>query len=441
MKHFILIPAPKNRLEKYLLITLSSAEEFQPFQITLRNLHRQGYSLNTIDQYAGHIARFIDYIFEAALHVNDITQEFIQNAIDLYKSYLLFGVESRYELASSVAKELKPAHKTQQSSLISIGAAIKYFLLLSDVKALGAEQELLFSQLSQPQRWKLKKEEQLKLKQSCMFAGVVRGGIMYTKRTGGLFGKSKSSSKKHKKQSVPFDQCCPLIESATSYRNKAIYSLLAASGARQHEVYQLRLRDIDFENRKVVLVDPETRDNSDLSEEEFNKLTWKGRATEKTFLIEPFKTMFFENLLQYIKHERIANGSHDFVFQKQNGRPYFITSRTSRSDAFKACKGKVGLIDNKLISLHSFRHSYGTYTLNYLPTNTGFGFPITTIKLLMGHDSLESTEIYAKKDEDVVEAQIEFANQQVFGLDQLLSLKEIKLRYHQSEIDSLLNDI
>tara|TARA_R110002072_G_scaffold303007_1_gene491285 strand:- start:22164 stop:23498 length:1335 start_codon:yes stop_codon:yes gene_type:complete len=434
-----MIPAPRNRLEKYLLLTGSNGEEFLPFQATLKNLHRQGYKLNTIDQYAGHIARFIDYIYEAALHMDSITAEFIQDAIDLYKSYLLFGVDSQYELASNVAKELKPAHKTHQSSLGPIGAAIKYFLLLSDVKALAEDQETLFSQFSKPQHREFTKDEHAKIKQSNMLAGVLRGGIMYTKRSGGLFGKSNSSNKKHKKHPVPFDLCCPLIESAASYRNKAMYSLLAASGARQHEVYQLRLRDIDIENLKVFLVDPETRDNSDLTEEQFKKLAWKGRATEKTFLIEPFKTLFFENLHLYMKHERIAHGIHDFVFQKQGGQPYFITSRTTRSDDFKICKEKVGLGGSLLISLHSFRHTYGTYALNYLPTGAGFGLPITTVKLLMGHESLESTEIYSKEDEDLIEAKLEFANQQVFGLDKPLSLKEIKLRYHQLEIERLLD--
>jgi integrase/recombinase XerD len=263
---------------------------------------------------------------------------------------------------------------------------------------------------------------------------------MYTKRTGGLFGKSKRpKKKKYKKEPVPFDKVGPLIDSAKSYRDKAMYSLLAASGSRQHEAYQLRLRDIDFENRTVLLVDPETRDNSDLSEEEFEALDWKGRATEKTFLIEPFKTMFFENLMLYVKNERIAHGLHDFAFQKEGGRPYFLTTRSTRSEAFNSCKKKVGLGDAQLISIHSLRHTYGSYALNYLPTESGFGLPITTVKLLMGHELLASTEIYAKKDEDLVEAQIEFANQQVFGLGKQLSLKDIQLRYHQSEIDRLMD--
>ncbi len=434
-----MIPAPRNRLEMCLLLKVGSGEEFLPFNITMKNLHRQGYAKNTIEQYAGHIARFIDFVHEAALHTDSVTPEFIQDAIDAYRSYLLFGVDSQYDLAKKIALELKSNHKTQQTSLVPIGAAIKYFLLLSDVMAIAEGQETLFSQFSKSKRRKLKKEERIKIKQSSMLAGVLRGGIMYTKRTGGLFGKSGKSGRKYKKEAVPLNKIIPLIESANSYRDKSMYSLLAAAGARQHEIYQLRLRDIDFESRKIYLVDPETRDNSDLNEEQFEMLTWKGRVTEETFLIEPFKSMFFENLMLYIKHERIAHGLHDFVFQKQGGLPYFITARSTRSNAFNVCKKQVGLAGNKLITIHSFRHTYGVYTLNYLPTMTGFGLPITTIKVLMGHQKLDSTEIYAKIEKDLIEAKIEFANQQVYGLGKQVSLNDIRLRYHQSEINRLMD--
>lgn len=64
-----MISAPRDRVEKYLLLTSGSSEEFLPFQLTMKNLHRQGYAENTIEQYTGHIARFIDFVHEAGMQL------------------------------------------------------------------------------------------------------------------------------------------------------------------------------------------------------------------------------------------------------------------------------------------------------------------------------------------------------------------------------------
>lgn len=437
MKHFVMLKAPANRTERFLLLT-SEGEEFEPFMMTMKNLSRKGYSNNTIEQYAGHIARFIDYVYEASEHTQNVTAEFIHEVVYGYKNYLLFGHDASDELTKKIALVLKPGKKTSSSSLLPIGAAIKYFLTLSDVKALSVGEKTLFDNVSLPEQRKLNKLEKSKLKKHSMLAGVIRGGANFTKQTNSLFGKrTKSSSEEYKRDEMPFDKVGELINKAHSYRDKTIYSLLGASGGRQHEILQMRMSDYDLNKREVYLIDPFTRDNTDLSQDEYKKLSWKGRATKETFLIEPFKTAFFENLKNYIRYERVAHGLHDFIFQQRNGRPYFATARQSRIDAFNSLKKKIGLQGIKEITGHSIRHMYGCYTLNYLPISDRFGLPMAIVKVLMGHSDIKSTNLYARHDKDRIKAEIEYANQMIFGLEGSLSLNEIKMSYHQDEINRL----
>jgi integrase len=437
MKHFVTVNAPSYRSERYLLLT-SEGKEFKPFMMTMKNLSRQGYAINTIEQYAGHIARFIDYIYEAAEHISEVSAENIIEAVYSYKNYLLFGVDASDDLAKKIALKLRPNKTTNGASLIPIGAAIKYFLTLSDVKALANDEETLFERISLPKKKTLTKNEIIQLKKHSMLAGVIRGGAQFTKKTNELFGRKNQPSNEFRRVEMPFDKVEDLINATNSYRDKVFYSLLAASGCRQHEALQIRLSDIDFEEREVQLIDPFSRDNEGLTQSEYEKLSWKGRATTETFLIKPFKTQFFNNLECYIREERIAHGLHDFVLQDRSGRPYLCTTRQTRSQVFNSLKNKINLQGRRDITIHSIRHMYGCYTLNYLPISDRFGLPMSIVKVLMGHSSIKSTELYARQDKDRIKAEIEFANQMIFGLEGSLSFDEIKLRYHKGEIERLV---
>lgn len=438
MKHFVQVAAPINRSEKFLLIT-ESGEEFQPFNIAMKNMARQGYSENTIEQYAGHIARFIDYIYVAGEYLPDSGTESLMDAVYSYRSYLLFGEKSADELARKIAKELRPGRITSEASLLPIGAAIKYFLTLSDVVALASNQETLFDNISTNKRRKLSESEKRAIKRNSTLGGVLRGGAKLISGSGGVFGRvSKNSSGPKSKKPMPYNKVGELIEAAKSYRDKAFYSFLAASGCRQHEALQIRIEDIDFDRRTVELISPFSRDMEDLSESETKMLSWKGRATSTTFLIEPFKSAFFEFLEQYFRHERIAHSANSYVFQRKDGRPYFTSARQSRAETFRALKKKIGLGGEKYITAHSIRHTYGTYTLNYLPLQDSFGLPITVVRLLMGHSSLSSTEVYARQDEELALAQIEYANEMIHTLDGTKSLDEIRISYHKNQINEIL---
>ena len=161
-------------------------------------------------------------------------------------------------------------------------------------------------------------------------------------------------------------------------------------------------------------------------------LSWKGRTTHETLLIEPFSTMFFEYLELYLKHEYIPHGLHRFVFQysyrEHMGRPYFLSDASGRQKIFKKAAAEAG-IETRLGGDHSLRHAYGTYALNYFPRINGeYGLPLAFVQQLLGHKHARHTSIYAQYDKDLLHEELQYANAMVFGGAVPKSVVELKLQ-------------
>lgn len=438
MKNYVLIKGKPTGNAPYILLD-ADGNSFPPFASTVKQMVRNNYSANTIEQYSGHLARFLDYLFEAASIIEHHSAENILNAVYSYKPFLLFGQKSADPIAAQTAIALNITKVTNAKSLVPIQSAIKLFLQVSQSEPHGYDRHNLFSHLN-PDRRPLSPWERRQLLSKSMLAGVIRGGPGFTTKGSSLFGiKRGGVSSKFERKPIPYENMVPLIESFSSLRDKTYYSFLAASGCRGHEARQIRINDINVEERKVSLIPPQQHELEDLTERERKCLFWKGRATEKTFLIEPFKSMFFKYYLEYRKIERIATTGNSYLFQQKNGRPFFTTSRPGRAEAFTKALKKIGL-DQSEYSTHSFRHSYGCYTVNYIPLPDGrCGLALPIVKVLMGHSSISSTEIYAVKDTELLMSSIEYANRMIFNGDSSLSLNAIRIKYLQAQIDALEN--
>lgn len=221
----------------------------------------------------------------------------------------------------------------------------------------------------------------------------------------------------------------------------ALYSLLAATGMRTHEALQLRFIDIITEidgSTSIELHSPFSRPTPGLTPNESAKLAWKGRETHRTFMIEPFASIFWENLKNYLELEYNQSVNHDFIFQLDNGRPFFTSDRKNRNTTFKRYATKSGVKETKSIRIHSLRHMYGTYILNYMPVpgNRIPGLPLVYVQRLMGHASSSSTMRYAKQDEDILDAYLEHANKYVMGQGEA-SLEETRVNFHSRQIEML----
>lgn len=421
---------------------------FSSFAHSLRNhAHR------TLACYCRYLAEFLDYLMEvSAIHGGNLSKLQLTDAVEAYGDYLQSGFAARSDVARAVAAQ-RPPGANASASLNVKKAAIRRFLRLSeDMRKELAELARLKGRVEVPvdgdpllpelgMRRELRPGEIRAMQANSMLAGVIAGGpklIDCVMLAGGVGDAPYVQSR-----AFPYDKALGLIDAMHTYRDKALYSLLAASGCRTHEALQLLMEDIDVSEGSVRLVGPGTRIGHAsyriLSVEERAVLAWKGRTTQLTLLIEPFASKFFESLKGYLDTEYIAHGRHDFVFQfladKKRGMPYFLSAASTRLEQFhKACT-QVGANLPRGTGGHSLRHMYGTYLLNYFPRANGeFGLPPPMVQQLMGHATLKSTLRYARYDQDLLKLEIQNANRVIFSNGAPKTLIELKLEALESKV-------
>ena len=404
--------------------------------------------LNTRTSYCRNLARFFDFLIEATRHLvpsaSALSRDDLVEVLVAYREYLVYGGHSGNRLAFQVNLTL-PSPMVSAASCDIMHAPLRRFIELSDTlrKHLNelARHGLLMSTvdpinlLPSVEVRQIKQHQAMALLANSMLAGVISGGPKLLKEA--ALPSVGGAAPYDAKRAFPFDAAVPLINAMPSWRDKALYSFCAASGCRISEALQLLWADIRAFDGTVKLIDPARRANDEsylaLEPRERDKLVLKGRATEATLLIEPFSSMFFEALEQYMRLEYTPHGLHQFVFQHHRkgmeGRPYFLSAASSRNEVFQAAMaaciaGKDGRLG---LGVHSLRHLYGTYLLNYFPRADGsYGLPIGIVKQLMGHKSITSTERYARHDVDLLQEELAYANAMVFGSGAVKSLTQMK---------------
>lgn len=436
---------PVNKLSDGIIID-STGNPYKPFEVFVSHLHWNEYSKNTIELYSEHVFRFLNYV-QIAQETSSvpIDRHELSLIILSYANYLIHAEDSENDIVKRVIKHKGTKKKTKVSSLPCIDHAISLFIRLGELDQEDMEDGPL-DPLFEAVTTSISPSERKNIKKSSMVAGVIKGGLSAKERVRlGILTTRKGKRSKSKytirvTRSIDLANIRTLINSAPSYRDKTFYALLAASGCRSHEALQITLDDVNVSSKSVLLRDPAEKDPNKLglTLAEQESLSWKGRNTDLTFLIEPFKSMFFEYLKEYLRKERVNLVSHPFIFQKKNDlRPLFCSDRSSRIKQFKSAAIKAGIDDLTGISPHSLRHSYGFYALNYLPLpNNQFGLPMTYVKVLMGHESLASTEVYAEKDKELLKAQISYANELIMGGDST-DITRYRIQYHQQELDRI----
>lgn len=405
-------------------------------------------SINTRTTYCRGLARFFDFLIEATSHLVtesvDLKREDLVFVLSAYREYLVYGGRSGNQLACKVNSTM-PSPMVSSASCELMHAPVRRFIDLSETVRRHldelARHGILASNIDPNPLLpsigvrKIERNQAAALRAGSMLAGVISGGPKLMREV--VLPKVRSAAPYDERRAFPFDAAVPLINAMPTWRDKALYSFCAASGCRISEALQLLWADVRVADGIVKLVNPARRasDASYLALEpvERDKLVWKGRATQVTLLIEPFASLFFDALEQYVRHEYIPHGQHQFVFQHlrvgSEGRPYFLSAASTRSAIFKmAADACIGEKENRIgIGVHSLRHMYGTYLLNYFPHADGsYGLAIGLVKQLMGHTSIISTERYARHDVDLLQAELAFANAMVFGDKPVKSLNEMK---------------
>jgi integrase/recombinase XerD len=138
-----------------------------------------------------------------------------------------------------------------------------------------------------------------------------------------------------------------------------IFALYYACGLRRTEGYKLTINDINFNNKTIFIKQGKN---------------YKDR-------IVPMNTGVYNTLQHYIYNYR--------NLQKVKHNRLFISSTSTLANSLKHLQQITNdpIIQNKKLYLHILRHSIATHLLQN-------GMPIETIALFLGHNSLESTQIY-----------------------------------------------
>jgi len=150
-------------------------------------------------------------------------------------------------------------------------------------------------------------------------------------------------------------------------RNKAIIETLYGCGLRVSELTHLKLSDLFFE-------------------EGFVKVTGKG--DKQRFV--PIGTHTQKIITIYIKevrsHIKVIKEFEDTLFLNRRGKQL---TRAMIFTIVKQLTEKAGI--KKSISPHTFRHSFATHLLEN-------GADLRAIQLMLGHESITTTEIYMHVD-------------------------------------------
>ncbi|QBN20035.1 site-specific tyrosine recombinase XerD [Flavobacterium nackdongense] len=157
------------------------------------------------------------------------------------------------------------------------------------------------------------------------------------------------------------------LSSNEGERNRAMLETLYGCGLRVSELVSLKISDLFFD-------------------EGFIKITGKG--SKQRFV--PVSELTQKYIVLYQNYKRtdlnIKKGQEDTLFLNRRG------SQLTRAMIFTIIKDLAAKIElKKSISPHTFRHSFATHLLEN-------GADLRSIQLMLGHESITTTEIYVHLD-------------------------------------------
>ena len=156
------------------------------------------------------------------------------------------------------------------------------------------------------------------------------------------------------------------LDSDFGQRNKTIIEVLYGTGIRVSELTELKLSNIFFE-------------------ENILKVTGKGNK-ERFVPLGKIASIEIKRYLTNRDKLKINSKFSDILFLNRYGR------QLTRSMIFKIISDSYKRIDpDKKISPHTLRHSFATHLLKN-------GADLRTIQLILGHESITTTEIYTHLD-------------------------------------------
>ena len=154
----------------------------------------------------------------------------------------------------------------------------------------------------------------------------------------------------------------PNIKTKEGQRERVILEILYGSGVRVSELVNIKIKDIDFSNKTILIF---------------------GKGSKER--IVSFGEPALDSINLYIKE-----GRKIYLNNKQS--EYLIVGKNEEKLTTRRIEQIVGELINKTsikmnITPHMFRHTFATHLLDN-------GSDLIAVQELLGHESLSSTEIY-----------------------------------------------
>ena len=153
----------------------------------------------------------------------------------------------------------------------------------------------------------------------------------------------------------------PDINTSLGQRDSLLLEMLYATGCRVGELVSIKVKDIDFSQRKILIV---------------------GKGNKERYL--NYGEYCEDILNKYLNDGYFSLNRYgsEYLFLNNNGG--VLTERGVRFILDKIIH-KTGI--NKNISPHMIRHSFATHLLNE-------GCDLLTVQKLLGHESIKATQVY-----------------------------------------------
>ena len=175
----------------------------------------------------------------------------------------------------------------------------------------------------------------------------------------------------------------------TGLRDKVLLSVMYATGARAQEICDLRVKDLCLEGSTAVI-----------------SLNGKGAKTRRVGIGQSCT----ELLRSYIRHRGIESKPERHVFSSQTHEQMTVSCIEGifKKYVSMAKTNEPGLFSENSYPPHSMRHTTASHMLEA-------GVDVVTIKNILGHASLQTTQIYAEMSQETVDKKLKEWNEKWFG--------------------------
>ncbi len=180
--------------------------------------------------------------------------------------------------------------------------------------------------------------------------------------------------------------------------SKLMTQILYGSGLRLMECLRLRIKDIDFGNRQIIVRDGKGEDDRvTMLPESIQEQIKLQIETVRIIHAKDLQQGYGEVYLPYALAQKYPNAARELMWQylfpasvlsidpqsQKNMRHHADPSVLQK--AIRAAAKQAGI--DKPISPHTFRHSFATHLLQN-------GYDIRTVQELLGHKDVKTTMIY-----------------------------------------------